>query len=248
MKIGGRDLGTVFDRRMAGNHDFVPGQRVDVELTREGQTYQAAVDLVPSGDSVIPLLNLFVVGEEWVLWTPSGYYDASPGGDRLIGWHANRGRDKAAHYYTAHQFRKQFFRPDVIDKILDTGDAARSVELAGRDRARPSPAFDLRKPDDFHKVEPPRVTVEQPTAGRTFRAAPSGSRPRSSPRMAIRWARSRSCSMDDRSPARTSPPCPATPRPSAMSTRTSTSSRAPMRSPSWRPTATPDRAAGPRRS
>lgn len=38
------------------------------------------------------LLALFVQKEtrEWVLWTPDGYYDASPGGDRLIGWHLNR--------------------------------------------------------------------------------------------------------------------------------------------------------------
>jgi WD40 repeat protein len=38
------------------------------------------------------VLALFVHKEtlEWVLWTPSGYYDASPGGDRLIGWHLNR--------------------------------------------------------------------------------------------------------------------------------------------------------------
>jgi hypothetical protein len=38
------------------------------------------------------LLALFVHKEtrEWVLWTPDGYYDASPGGDRLIGWHLNR--------------------------------------------------------------------------------------------------------------------------------------------------------------
>jgi len=165
VKIGGRDPGTVLDRRMAGKRDFVPGQRVDVELARGGQTYQFTVDLVPSGDFVIPLLNLFVAGEEWVLWTPSGYYDASPGGDRLIGWHANRGRDKAAHYYTAHQFRKQFFRPDVIDKILETGDATRAIELAGRDRDRPSPPLDLRKPEDFRRVEPPVVTVLEPSAG-----------------------------------------------------------------------------------
>lgn len=27
---------------------------------------------------------------DWVAWTPKGYYDASPGGDRLIGWQLNR--------------------------------------------------------------------------------------------------------------------------------------------------------------
>ena len=38
------------------------------------------------------LLALFVHREtrEWVLWSPKGFYDASPGGDRLIGWHLNR--------------------------------------------------------------------------------------------------------------------------------------------------------------
>ena len=34
--------------------------------------------------------------QRWVLWTPSGYYDASPGGEDLVGWHVNRGKDQAA--------------------------------------------------------------------------------------------------------------------------------------------------------
>ena len=37
--------------------------------------------------------------KRWVLWTPSGYYDASPGADELIGWHVNRGRDHAADFF-----------------------------------------------------------------------------------------------------------------------------------------------------
>lgn len=28
--------------------------------------------------------------KRWVMWTPSGYYDASPGAENLIGWHINR--------------------------------------------------------------------------------------------------------------------------------------------------------------
>ncbi len=79
VKIGGRDLGTVFDRQMAGIRDFNPGQRTEVELVRGGQSYAVPIDLVRSGDFVIPSLSLFAVGDEWVLWTPAGYYDASPG-------------------------------------------------------------------------------------------------------------------------------------------------------------------------
>ena len=135
----------------------------------------------PSGDFVIPLLNLFVVGEEWVLWTPSGYYDASPGGDRLIGWHANRGRDKAARYYTAHQFRKQFFRPDVIDKILETGDERAAAERASRDRPRPRRCSTSASRKIFGGSNPPRSRSRSRPPGHARRASPSGSRPRSCP-------------------------------------------------------------------
>jgi len=34
-----------------------------------------------------------------VLWTPSGYYDASPGGEDFIGWQVNKGKDKAADFF-----------------------------------------------------------------------------------------------------------------------------------------------------
>ncbi|KJU86398.1 hypothetical protein MBAV_001408, partial [Candidatus Magnetobacterium bavaricum] len=33
-----------------------------------------------------------------MLWTTSGYYDASTGVDELIGWHFNNGKDKAADF------------------------------------------------------------------------------------------------------------------------------------------------------
>jgi len=36
--------------------------------------------------------------KRWVIWTPSGYYDASPGADDIIGWHINNGKDKAADF------------------------------------------------------------------------------------------------------------------------------------------------------
>src|SRR5262249_46166339 len=31
---------------------------------------------------------------EWIAWTPEGYYAASVGGERLMGWHVNNGTDK----------------------------------------------------------------------------------------------------------------------------------------------------------
>ncbi len=79
-----------------------------------------------------PLLNFFPHADRqrWVLWTPSGYYDASPGGEDLIGWHVNRGLDREAAFYPASVFRKKFYRPDVIDRILETLDEAQAVAEA----------------------------------------------------------------------------------------------------------------------
>jgi len=165
VRIDGRDLGTIVGRMMAGKRDYQPGQRAQVELAREGQPYRVEIEMVAIGDLVTPLLNLFVAGDEWVLWAPSGYYDASPGGDRLIGWHVNRGRDKAARFYTAHQFRKQFHRPEVIDKILETGDAVQGVKLAKLVGQKGAEPLDLRKAEDLRKVEPPRVKVDLPRQG-----------------------------------------------------------------------------------
>lgn len=73
----------------------------------------------------------------WVLWTPSGYYDASPGAEELVGWHVNRGPAQAADFFPAAQFRGRFHRPDVIDRILDTldeGEALAQANLASNRR------------------------------------------------------------------------------------------------------------------
>ena len=77
--------------------------------------------------------------KRWVLWTPSGYFDASVGGEDLIGWHVNRGADAAADFFPASQFRSQFHRPDVIDRVLDTLDEAEALKQADAARgSRPS--------------------------------------------------------------------------------------------------------------
>ncbi len=58
-------------------------------------------------------------GKRWILWTPLGYYDASVGGEELIGWHVNLGPNKAADFFSASQFRKLYYRPDVVSKVLE---------------------------------------------------------------------------------------------------------------------------------
>jgi WD40 repeat protein len=49
----------------------------------------------------VELLAVFISrdGRRWVAWTPQGYYDASAGGDELIGWQVNNGADHAPDFF-----------------------------------------------------------------------------------------------------------------------------------------------------
>jgi WD40 repeat protein len=97
--------------------------------------------------------------KDWVLWTPSGYFDASPGGDDLIGWHVNRGKDQAADFYPAAQFHNTYYRPDVVAKVLETLDEGAAVRAANRESGRKAPSAALTE------QLPPVVTILSPTEG-----------------------------------------------------------------------------------
>jgi hypothetical protein len=71
--------------------------------------------------SKFPFLNLAVVRGEWVLWTSEGYYTASPGGEKLIGWAVSKGPNALAEFLPADRYARHFRRPDVIKLALEKG-------------------------------------------------------------------------------------------------------------------------------
>ena len=75
-----------------------------------------------------PLLSLFVAGDDWIAWTPEGYYAASPGGENLMGWQVGNGPEQVGNFVSASQFRKSLYRPDVIKLQVRTGSLARALE------------------------------------------------------------------------------------------------------------------------
>ncbi len=89
----------------------------------------------------------------WILWTPTGYYDASPDAEDLIGWHVNNGRDAAADFFPNHLFKAYFYRPDIIDQILQTTDEARAVKLANEKSGRKDEQLSIAK------ILPPVVEI-----------------------------------------------------------------------------------------
>jgi WD domain, G-beta repeat len=118
------------------------------------------------------LLALFVNSKtlDWIAWTPSGYYMASPGGEDLIGWHINRGWNQQPDFFSVSKFRDSYARADVVQQVLSALDEAQAVRLA--DRKNPTrkvtlpvvktlpPVISILFPADNSRVDEPEVTVQ----------------------------------------------------------------------------------------
>jgi hypothetical protein len=113
------------------------------------------------------LLALFIHpdGKRWIAWTPQDYYDASVGGDGLIGWHVNHGYDQAPDFYPVSQFRDQFNRSDIVAlvlKTLDVDEAVRQANAVSGRKAAAAVAGSL----------PPVVTIVSPSDRSSVAASP----------------------------------------------------------------------------
>ncbi len=112
------------------------------------------------------LLTLFHGSNgEWVAWTTSGHYTASPNGDNMVGWQINRGVTNAADYVKAKQLREHLYRPDVVDAAIRLRSVDKAVaqteahfNLARLQRELP-PRFEIVSPQGGHKAEQGVVPV-----------------------------------------------------------------------------------------
>ncbi len=95
----------------------------------------------------------------WVLWTPKGYYDASPNAEDLIGWHINNGKDREADFFPVSRFRDRFYRPDIIAKLFTTYDEERAIALANEESGR------KRVETSIKDILPPVITILSPSDG-----------------------------------------------------------------------------------
>jgi len=102
--------------------------------------------------------------KRWVLWTPEGYYDASAGAENLIGWHVNRGKDNAADFFSIAKFRDSYYRPDVIEQVLNTYDVAKALSIANQLSGKRQQATASIK-----SLLPPVLSILSPDTGTTFK-------------------------------------------------------------------------------
>lgn len=144
----------------------VPRDACSVNISSDGRLAAAAF-----GDGTIrwyrmsdgkELLAFFPHNDRkrWVLWTPQGYYDASPSADELIGWHINNGKDQAADFYPISRFFEQYYRPDVVTEVI------RSVQTDEEVVARLGASGKLNIAAGIKR--PPKVSFLSPRAGEQF--------------------------------------------------------------------------------
>src|SRR5690606_32706371 len=82
----------------------------------------------------------------WVAWTPEGYFDASAGADRLVGWTVNRIGEPVADHFSLNRFRERFNRPDLIDEVLRTATPVAALDPSIVTRMARTPAQGLQFP------------------------------------------------------------------------------------------------------
>jgi WD40 repeat protein len=94
-----------------------------------------------------PLMSLLATRDKrWVAWTPEGYFDASAGADRLVGWTVNRAGEPVADHFSLNRFRERFNRPDLIDEVLRTATPVAALDPAIVTRVARTPAQSLQFP------------------------------------------------------------------------------------------------------
>jgi len=97
------------DRLVSGGDDMVM-HVWDLKKLREGER------------RIKPSFSLFVSNEnEWVVWMPEGFFTASPGGRKFIGYHINRGKENAAEYISVDQLYDLYYRSDLVAMRIQGG-------------------------------------------------------------------------------------------------------------------------------
>jgi WD40 repeat protein len=105
---------------------------------------------MPSTKRDNPVITL-LLGEdnEWVVWTPQGYYDTSIDGDtRLLGWQTNPPHDSRdpTDYVPIATYSALMNRPEVLDRVWTTGNLDQALAVVPAASPPPVSLADQNQP------------------------------------------------------------------------------------------------------
>ncbi|MCF6352741.1 MAG: caspase family protein [Cyclobacteriaceae bacterium] len=68
------------------------------------------------------LVSVYVAPKsEWIAWTPQGYYDASSGGEKYMGWQVDSEAAELSKFYKSSVFASKFHVPAMVKQTIATG-------------------------------------------------------------------------------------------------------------------------------
>ena len=146
-------------------HFRTPGACWGVNISHDGLKVVAAY-----GDGTLhwyrlqdgrELFGAFLLPDhnQWAVWTPQGYFDASEGADELIGWHLNQGKNSTALFYPASRFFEEFYRPYLIQEII--AKTRTDQEIIEEEQIHPRVQIESFK-------KPPLINILSPLDNQTF--------------------------------------------------------------------------------
>jgi WD40 repeat protein len=144
-----------------------PDAPVDLEVLRGTQRIHST-ETLDAMQLRSPLVSFILLGDnEWLCWTPQGYYAASADGERSGGWVINKGENAFAEFHPIYDFKKQFYKPDIIKLIAKHSSFERAVRNYNETSAQPlslSAGVGEKLPPSINWVSPVKdTTVSKPT-------------------------------------------------------------------------------------
>lgn len=116
-----------------------------VNLSQDGKLAAAALAdgtirwyRYSDGEEVATLL-IHPDRKRWIIYTPEGYFDASPGGAELMGYHINQGKTKEAMFISISNLYDVFYRPDIVQAKVRGEDISSLITMTAAEALKTPP-------------------------------------------------------------------------------------------------------------
>lgn len=68
------------------------------------------------------LASLFLAPKaDWICWTPQGYYEASSGGEKYMGWQVDQDISLMSDFYKSNVFASKYHKPEIVKQTIALG-------------------------------------------------------------------------------------------------------------------------------
>lgn len=109
-------------------------------------------------------LRIFSADQDWIVWTPNGFYASTFNAQRMMGFTTRTDEKTPLTFHLVERFQKQLYKPELVRQVLDRG----SIVAAAK--ATNTPPIEVK---DIERMLPPKsdlVLVSQTESHVTVKA------------------------------------------------------------------------------